>query len=233
MMTSYLDLTDLRTKINQMTERIVSRLKDRSRYVLNESVYIRDKISIEGRKGISFLEFALERLEQYYASLGRYQFPDQYRLTDGSRHSPVQRGFPTSPIQQVDIELKDEIIAFYKQTLKDLCSKGDDPTTYGETVYCDADLIVLLNERINIGRFVAESKLRANPSIREAAGNRETLRIHLKQPKREQAVLNTARSIALRYDLNPDVVEHCFQWLIAKTLEVEIHYLQKRFTSES
>jgi hypothetical protein len=37
----------------------------------------------------------------------------------------------------------------------------------------------------------------------------------------------------LRYDLNPDVVEHCFQWLIAKTLEVEIHYLQKRFTSES
>lgn len=231
MMPSYLDLKDLRTKINQMTERIVSRLKDRSRYVFNESVYFCDKISIEGRKGISFLEFALERLEQYHASLGRYHFPDQYRLTDVSRHSPVRRGFPTSPIRQVDIELKDEIISFYKKTLEDLCRQGDDPTTYGETVYCDADLIALLNERINIGRFVAESKLLANPSIREVVGNRETLRSHLKQPKRERAVLDAARSIALRYDLNPDVVERCFQWLITKTLEVEIQYLQKRFTS--
>jgi chorismate mutase len=225
-MHSKLNLHDLRTKINQMTERIVSRLKDRSRYVLNDAVYRRDAIPIEGRTGISFFEFALEQLEQYHASLGRYKFPDQHQLTTITLQSPVQRWSPPSPIRQVDIELKDEIIAFYSLILRDLCREGDDPTTYGETVYCDADLIILLHERINIGRFVAESKFQTDPSFSTVVENRAALRARLRQPKREQTVIDNARKIALNYDLNPDVVERCFRWLITKTLEVEIDYLQ-------
>ncbi len=209
-----------------MTERIVSRLKDRSRYVLNDAVYRRDAIPIEGRTGISFFEFALEQLEQYHASLGRYKFPDQHQLTTITLHSPVQRWSPPSPVRQVDIELKDEIVAFYSRLLRDLCREGDDPTTYGETVYCDADLIVLLHERINIGRFVAESKFQTDPSFSTVVENRDALRARLRQPKREQTVIDNARKIALNYDLNPDVVERCFRWLITKTLEVEIAYLQ-------
>lgn len=229
-MPSNLELTDLRTKLNQMTERIVSRLKDRSRYALNASVYRLDEIPIEGRTGISFFEFALEQLEQYHAALGRYRFPDQYRLTNISPHTPVQRGVPSSPIQQVDIELKDEIIAYYMTLLQDLCEEGDDPTTYGETVYCDADLIVLLHERINIGRFVAESKFQTDASLRVVAENQDALRARLRKPKREQTVINNARKIAFSYDLDHDVVERCFRWLVTKTLEVEIDYLQQRFT---
>ncbi len=225
-MRSKLNLNDLRTKINQMTGRIVSRLKDRSRYVLNDAVYRRDAIPIEGRSGVSFFEFALEQLEKYHASLGRYKFPDQHQLTNISLHSPVQRWFPPSPIRQVDIELKDEIIAFYTIMLRDLCREGDDPTTYGETVYCDADLIVLLHERINLGRFVAESKFQTDQSVSTVVENRDALRIRLRNPKREQTVVDNARKIALNYDLKPDVVERCFRWLISKTLEVEIDYLQ-------
>jgi chorismate mutase len=223
---SNLDINDLRTKINQMTERIVSRLKDRSRYVLNDTVYRRDAIPIEGRTGVSFFEFALEQLEQYHASLGRYKFPDQHQLTNISLDSSVQRWFPPSPVRQVDIELKDEIIAFYTILLRDLCREGDDPTTYGETVYCDADLIVLLHERINIGRFVAESKFQTDPSFSNIVENRDALRTRLRNPKREQTVIDNARKISLNYDLNLEVVEHCFRWLISKTLEVEIDYLQ-------
>lgn len=229
-MPSHLELTDLRTKLNQMTERIVSRLKDRSRYALNASVYRIDEIPIEGRTGISFFEFALEQLEQYHATLGRYRFPDQYRLTNISPHTPVQRArVPTSPIQQVAIELKDEIITYYMTLLQDLCEEGDDPTTYGETVYCDADLIVLLHERINIGRFVAESKLQNDPSLQAIAESQDALRVRLRKPKREQTVIANARTIAFNYNLNQNVVERCFRWLIIKTLEVEIHYLQQRF----
>lgn len=225
-MYSKLNLHDLRTKINQMTERIVSRLKDRSRYVLNDAVYRRDAIPIEGRTGISFFEFALEQLEKYHASLGRYKFPDQHQLTTIALHSPVQRWSPPSPVRQVDIELTDEITVFYSRLLRDLCREGDDPTTYGETVYCDADLIVLLHERINIGRFVAESKFQTDPSFSTVVENRDALHARLRQPKREQTVIDNARKIALNYDLNPDVVERCFRWLITKTLEVEIAYLQ-------
>ena len=225
-MNSNYDLKDLRTKLNQMTERIVSRLKDRSRYVLNDSVYRRDAIPIEGRTGVSFFEFALEQFEQYHASLGRYKFPDQHRLTDISFQSPVQRWFPPSSIKRVDIKLKDEIIAFYTTMLKDLCREGEDPTTYGETVYCDADLIVLLHERINMGRFIAESKFQTDPSFKSIVENRDALRARLRKPKREQTVIDNAKKIALNYDLKPDVVERCFRWLISKTLEVEIDYLQ-------
>jgi monofunctional chorismate mutase len=229
-MPSNLELMDLRTKLNQMTERIVSRLKDRSRYALNTSVYRIDEIPIEGRTGISFFEFALEQLEQYHAALGRYRFPDQYRLTNISPHTPVQRELvPTSSIQQVDIELKDEIITYYLTLLHDLCEEGDDPTTYGETVYCDADLIVLLHERINLGRFVAESKLQSDASLQIIAKSQNALRTRLRKPQREQTVIANARKIALSYNLNQDVVEHCFRWLITKTLEVEINYLQQRF----
>jgi monofunctional chorismate mutase len=229
---SMVDIDDLRTKLNQMTERIVSRLKDRSRYLLNESVYVQGKISIENKKGISFLEFALEGLENYHASLGRYNFPDQYRLTNVSPFTAVVREYPISPIMRVDIELKDEIIKFYKKMLEALCTKGDDKTTYGETVYCDADLIVLMHERINVGRFVAESKIQANPSIVNVVNNKGELRQQLKEPIREQAVINYAREIAIRYDLNPNVVESCFRWLIDKTLEVEIDYLRKKYGSQ-
>jgi chorismate mutase len=229
-MPSKLELRDLRTKLNQMTERIVSRLKDRSRYALNAAVYRIDEIPIEGRTGISFFEFALEQLEQYHAALGRYRFPDQYRLTNISTNTPVQRArVPTSPIQQVAIELKDEIITYYLTLLQDLCEEGDDPTTYGETVYCDADLIVLLHERINIGRFVAESKLQTDPSLQAIAQSQDALRPRLRKPEREQTVIANARKIAFSYNLNQNVVEHCFRWLITKTLEVEIHYLQQRF----
>lgn len=36
---------------------------------------------------------------------------------------------------------------FYTIMLRDLYREGDYPTTYGETVYSDADLILLLHER--------------------------------------------------------------------------------------
>ncbi len=226
---SNLDLHDLRTKLNQMTERIVSRLKDRSRYPLNAVVYRPDAIPIAHRMGLSFLDFALEGLEHYHASLGRYRFPDQYRLTEVSPSAPVDRGSPPSPIVRVDLALKDAIVTFYRQLVQTLCPAGDDATTYGETVYCDADLIVLIHERINVGRYIAEAKLQTDPTLVEAVGDRPTLAQRLVQPRREQAVIDQARRIASRYDLDAAVVERCFRWIIAQTLEVEVEYLRRKY----
>ena len=75
---STIDLGELRVRLDQMTERIVSRLKDRSRFPLNEVVYRIGGVAIAGRDGVSFLQFALEGLEAYHASLVRYAYPDQY-----------------------------------------------------------------------------------------------------------------------------------------------------------
>src|SRR5208283_1970635 len=105
-----LQLSDLRIKLDQMTERIVSRLKDRSRFKLNKSIYLADAIAIAGRNGISFLEFALEGLEQYHATLGRYNYPDQHPLV--SSHlppTPVTREKTDSPISKVQIDIRRDI----------------------------------------------------------------------------------------------------------------------------
>lgn len=88
-----IELGELRVKLDQMTERIVSRFKDRSRFPLNEVVYKPDGVSVVGRSGISLLQFAVEGLETYHASLGRYDYPDQYPYILLARDIARRKGF--------------------------------------------------------------------------------------------------------------------------------------------
>ena len=223
-----LQLSDLRIKLDQTTERIVSRLKDRSRFKLNKPVYLADAITIAGRIGISFLEFALEGLEQYHATLGRYNYPDQHPLVS-SHLSPISvtRERIDSQISKVQIDLRADIISFYVKLLHELCQDAEDAATFGETAYVDADLIELLNERINLGRYVAESKLRTDPAIAEIRDT-DLLTERLREHTREKQVLQKARLIALRYDLDLKVAEKLFSWIIQETVKVEVAYLRKR-----
>ena len=223
-------LTDLRIKLNQMGERIVSRLKDRSRFQLNGAVYTPDAIPIEGRDGISLLYFALEGLEAYHASLGRYDYPDQYPVFSTTLpKSPVKRYVPQAAISPVDINLREELLGFYTGILPELCPLGDDPNSYGETAYVDADALQHLHERINVGRYVAESKLAASPEISNIVHDSALLTAELKDSRREEDVINKAKERALVYELNPDLVGRIFRWVIDETLKVEVDYLQKRF----
>jgi len=224
-----LELTDLRIRLNQMNERIVSRLKDRSRFSLNGVIYVPDAITIEGRSGISFLDFALEGLEVYHASLGRYDYPDQYPVFSRILpKSPVKREMPSSYISKVDINLRDELIRFYVSILSELCLPGDNSISYGETAYLDADILQHLQERINVGRYVAESKLQANTQIQNIVADKTLLTVQLKDAKREEDVINQAKETAFKYELNPELVGRVFRWIIDETLKVEIDYLQKK-----
>lgn len=225
-------LSDLRIKLNQMSEKVVSRLKDRSRFKFNGRVYIPDAIPIEGRGGISFLDFALEGLEAYHASLGRYAYPDQYPVFSNLlQKSPVRREIPLAPISPVDIALRDELLRFYIGILPQLCERGEDPISYGETVYTDADILEHLHERINVGRYVAESKLQANPRIQDMVHDSTLLMAELRDAKREEDVINQAKARALTYELNPEVIGTVFRWVIDETLKVEIDYLQKKLVA--
>ncbi len=160
--------------------------------------------------------------------LGRFNFPDQSPLIiSPSQITHVKREIPTSPISKTQIDLKTDKINFYKSVLKELCPEGDDKSTYGETVYCDADLISLVNERINLGRFVAESKLQSNPSIKDVISDKEKLVKELRHPQREKKVLKRARKVASRYELDPKFIEKFFTWIIDETIKVEVDYLQK------
>lgn len=223
-----IDLGGLRVRLDQMTERIVSRLKDRSRFALNEAVYQPGAVEIAGRTGISFLDFSLEGLEAYHASLGRFDQPDQYPVSGVNLPtSPVRRGASSKPgVERRTISIKDDLLAFYLRVLPRLCPPGDDPDNYGETVYLDADLLQLLHERINVGRYVAEAKLRSDPSVAASRHDAPLLSSKLRDSRREEALIVAVRATAERYELDPEVVEHLFRWIIEETLQVEVAYLQ-------
>ncbi len=220
-----LKLDQLRTKLDQMNEKIISRLVDRSRYKLNHRIYKKDAIFIRDRHGISFLEFALEGLENYHSLLGRYNFPDQYPIIINPKESSVKKIVTQWSIPRVKIDIGKDIIKFYTDSLKGFCLVGEDQTTYGETAYCDADIIQLLNERINLGRYVAETKLRSG--FLEKKGAEKNLISKLRDPKREKELIKKVQQIAIRYGLNPKVAGKYFKWIIGETLKIEVSYLKK------
>lgn len=222
-----LSLPDLRIRLDQMTERIVSRLKDRSRFPLNAPVYEPNAVPIAGRNDISFLEFSLEGLESYHAALGRYSYPGEYPIF--STHLPesaASRTVAMPPLPAQSITIRDDLITFYLTMLPDLCPPGEDPDTFGETVYVDADLLELLHERINVGRYVAQAKIDGDSTIRTLGHEPGQLAAKLTDPAREAVLLQSAHAAADRYEVDPALVERVFEWIMQETVMVEVAYIR-------
>jgi monofunctional chorismate mutase len=219
-------LNQLRIKLDQLTERIISRLVDRSRFMLNPNVYLKDGIFIKNRSGISFLEFAIEGLENYHSLLGRYDFPDQNPMIIVPLESPAERISIESPISKVKIDIANDIIKFYMNSLKEFCAPREDQATYGETVYCDADIIQLLNERINLGRYVAEAKLQSGV-FKEKFKSKKSLENQLRDLKREKELMEKVQKISLKYGFDVALAKKYFRWIVGETLKVEVNYLKK------
>lgn len=225
-----LQLNDLRIRLDQMTERIVSRLKDRSRFPLNGPVYRTDGVPIAGRTGISFLEYSLEGLERYHASLGRFNYPDQFPVFSSHLpETPVTRtvlGTPSLP--RLQISIKEALLGYYqRELLPRLCAPGNKPDMYGETVYVDADLLQILHERINVGRYVAQAKVDSAPEILSFVDDYARVERELKVPEREEALIRSVRAVAERYALDANLAEDVFRWIIDQTLRLEVVYLQQ------
>lgn len=228
----YQELSGLRLKLDTMTEKIIVRFKERSGYKLNKNVYATGQDSLihgPDNDGKSFFEFSLENIEKYHAKLGRYLYPDQHMLmTDRKNlpHSIAHRVVGIPAIPKVKINVRDDLVPFYLNFIKDICEDDDDPSTYGETVYCDADLVQLLNERINLGRYVANAKLKKEPSIQLIWNDANALREKLTHLKREGEVVLGFTALASKFDFNTNAAEKLARWVIDETIGVEIKYLQ-------
>ncbi len=221
-------LSTLRAKLDRLDEQIVARLKDRSWFALNEAVYQPGAVAIAGRPDISLMEWSLEGLEQYHASLGRYDVPDQQPLLHQQRSpSPVQRRIEHVQLPVIEAPPRDQLIQFYTNLVRDLCRPGDEPQYYGETVYTDADLLSRINERIYLGAFIAYSKLQANPSIVALAEDPTALRAALHDAEREACVLQRVHHTAQRYGVSPEITLRLFRWMIEQTLDLEVRFLQR------
>ncbi len=223
-----MDLSDIRRRIDRLSDQIVGRLKDRSYFPLNPPVYIVGGIEIAGARDQTFLTHSLAGLERYHAALGRYSYPDQHPLLDDVLpDAPVRREVATLAIPQSHLRLWDALLPYYQTLLPQICPPGDDVQSYGETVYVDADLLVRLHERIIIGRYVAHSKAERQPEILALLHRPADLRDALIDVAREAAVLAKAADLARKYELSPAAVQGLFRWVMDQTLTLEVRYLQQ------
>ncbi len=154
-----INLNEIRIRLDMMADGIVSGLKNRSTFPCNYSVYVKDAVEIIGEKGISFFDLALRDREISHARLGRYAFPDQFPLTCDLPEPKTHINKQISPIKIIHIDnIKDRLLRFYIGSLDLICEKGEDKNKFGQTVDCDVQNILAINERVNSGRFVAEAK---------------------------------------------------------------------------
>ncbi|MBX7213348.1 MAG: chorismate mutase [Thermoflexales bacterium] len=223
-----MDLPDLRRRIDLWNDLIVNRLRDRARFPVNATIYRKGAIPIAGRPDTSLLEFALEGLERYHASLGRFSFPDQQPLLSQTLpESPIVRRGTLPSLPVVDLPIRENLMRFYFEFIGALCQPGEDAQTFGEAAYMDAEILLNLFQRVNVGRFVAEVKLRAEPDLRELIDQPAVLRERLTDRVRERAVIDRARAAAERQQLNADLFERVFRWIIDETIAIEVRYLQR------
>ena len=223
-----MDLPDLRRRIDLWNDLIVNRLRDRARFPVNATIYRHGAIPIEGRPEASLLEFALKGLERYHASLGRFSFPDQQPLISQSLpESPIVRRGTLPSLPVVDLPVRMNLMRFYSDLIGELCPPGEDGQTFGEAAYMDAEILLNLYQRVNVGRFVAQVKLEMEPDLIGLVSQPAALRERLTNRERERAVITRARDAAARHLLNPDLFERVFRWVIDETIAIEVRYLQR------
>lgn len=135
-------------------------------------------------------------------------------------------GLPAIP--DADIRLEDKLIPFYTQTvLPRLCEPTDDPSTYIEAVSIDTGVLLLMSERINLGRYVAIAKTKAAPDMWDLVENTQGLMSVLRDARQEERVIAGVRSSAAIHGLDEELGESVFRWVIEQTIGVEVEYMQR------
>lgn len=220
------DLKDIRIRLDQQTERIVSGLKDRSRYLLNNGVYSEclpnRRTWFEDRVYMDLCSDALH---------GRFEFEDQAPFLFLKKDLPkslVKRNVPKPCLAEVSINIGEDVIDLYRKTLFEICMLGENRSDYGAVAKLDASNVACLHERIRgLGPYVAQSKIEKDPSLLEIF-NEDFLREQLVYPEREEEVMQKAVEISEKYGLPyPESMRQLFRGVIDLTLNVELAYIKE------
>ena len=224
-----LDLKEsLRPGLDILANEIVISLKKRSRY--NQNLEIYKPGLVINRSDLSLLEYELARVEQLHAELGRYTYANQEAFTNVSQVSLIiKRNPPESPIFNFSSQIGEVVINFYIDWIKNSCKLGTDSDTFGETVTSDVIALLNLLERINLGKYVAESKFQENKeAYRKTGGDKVQILALIENLDREKGVLDMVSRLATLYEFNEDQARDVFQWIISETKKVEIEYIRRR-----
>ena len=224
-----LDLAEaLRPGLDLLANEILIALKKRSRLPHNPEVY--EPGLVRAAPGATLLDHVLGRVERLHAELGRYTFASQESFTEVSGVVPaILRAPPPKPIAPMESGAGTRVKSFYLDWVRRGCRAGSDPNTYGETVTADVEALLCILERVNLGKFVAESKFgEIGERFREAGDDPEAIRALLVRKGRETQVYDLARRLAAHYEFDTGQALEIFRWMIETTIDIEVAYIRMR-----
>ena len=121
------------------------------------------------------------------------------------------------------------LIEYYRGWVEVGCAAGSDPDSFGETVTADVSALLAVMERVNLGKFVAESKFQEKPEAFHATeGDRAGLIELIVKRDREAKVYELARQLARNYEFDENQAVGLFDFMIRTTIDIEVDYLQQR-----
>ncbi|NKC16252.1 MAG: hypothetical protein GKR94_29825 [Gammaproteobacteria bacterium] len=229
MTTRDLDLNhSIRPGLDILANEIIIGLKKRTRFPRNREIY--QPGLVQEHTQLSLLHYELHAMERVHAELGRYTYADQEPFTDVGGVAPVlARAAPPSPIQPMRSNVGSKVIAYYLNWVEVGCEEGTDADSFGETVTADVSALLAIMERVNLGKFVAESKFQEAPErFHTTGGDRAGLKALIVKKDRETKVYELARKLAQHYAFNAEQAVALFDFMIKTTVDIEINYLRQR-----
>ena len=217
----------IRSGLDLLAHEIVIALKKRTRFPQNQAIY-RPGLVLNSPR--SLLEYHLAQIERVYAELGRYHYLLQESFTDTRQvASIILRDQANNPIQPMASGMLDRVRGYYLEWIMAACPAGSDQDNYGETVTADVGVLLAVMERVNLGKHIAECKLRENrQAFHATAGIYDRIIALIAKPEREQQVVALAHNLARQYDFRHDHAEAWFRWMIDITIEIEVRYIRHR-----
>jgi len=215
------DIVELRIKLDQLNERIISGLKTRSRFPANKVAFT--EIFADGK---TWFMYRLKKEQDIDSEFGRFLYSDQSPIVYSKKEllkPRIEKAAKSNGVEQIPVDVSKKIIDLYKSMLYEICVQQEDRATYGETTKQDVENILTLNERIvGIGEQIAGYKMQSNPELLKIKSEGE-LRKELIVPSRELEVISNTVKIAQKYGLtNVEQIKDFAKELIDLTIEVEV-----------
>ena len=242
-MNEQLRLENVRNVLARLEETIIFGLIERAQYCSNSIVYEAEKLDA-GQERLSIVRYLLKATEKIHAHVRRYTSPDEHPFFSDLPPPilPALR-YDENPLRPTAVNINDRLLAAYEREIVPyICREGDDGQ-YGSSAVCDVNCLQALSKRVHYGKFVAESKYRADPARFQPlidARDTNALRVCITDTSMEKQVLSRVRRKARMYaaDLNstegvhsldPECVVAIYErWVIPLNKDVQVSYLQER-----
>jgi chorismate mutase len=242
-MNEQLLLENIRGVLIRLEDTIIFSLLERAQFRQNAVVYARG--AMQGiPAGDSLMGYVLHETEKVHARIRRYTSPDEAPFYD-DLPEPVlpPLNYSDCPIHPNQVNLTSGLREVYEERIvPHICDEGDDGQ-YGSSCVCDCACLQDMARRIHTGKFVAESKLRADPDRflplvrgRNVQGLMTAItdttveaRVLQRVFRKAGAYVSDLAGESLRPKLSPERVADVFsRWLIPMTKHVEVQYLLER-----